>query len=325
MRRQPTSWGPINIPDSFVVPDNKVLGGNGEAKLYVGVKTDPALRSFFGPPGFSVDCRFDKDQLLAFMNDIRPDYENPKAKYRAGSELATLWRGRRDDVTTLSPARLRFTLEEQTQVQGERCYVKGKGSFSLLRSLPLPNRAELYFDRREDEAGDYFVVILTHVADGDEQTTRDQLERQCILELQADPNLNETEREQLIVARVGQGIYRSSLLASCGAVCPITGIDDERLLIASHIKPWRSSTNEERLDPQNGFVLSPTHDTLFDAGLITFTDDCCVILSNELSHETAVRVGLRQGKPFPRLPIPGSENTGRREYLRYHRKEVFRP
>ena len=71
-------------------------------------------------------------------------------------------------------------------------------------------------------------------------------------------------------ARKGQGIYRDKMLQEC-PFCPITMINDERLLIASHIKPWAVSSDDEKLDPKNGFMLSPLYDKLFDRGLMTFT------------------------------------------------------
>ena len=63
--------------------------------------------------------------------------------------------------------------------------------------------------------------------------------------------------------RIGQSAFRNDLLKSLKK-CPITQIDEKRLLIASHIKPWIHSNNEERLNPNNGFLLSPLYDKLFD-------------------------------------------------------------
>ena len=74
-----------------------------------------------------------------------------------------------------------------------------------------------------------------------------------------------TTKDVLTAIRIGQSEFRKKLIASLKK-CPITGIDDIRILTASHIKPWTQSTNPERLDVRNGFLFSPTFDRLFDRG-----------------------------------------------------------
>src|SRR5665811_1547849 len=80
-------------------------------------------------------------------------------------------------------------------------------------------------------------------------------------------NARPTEREELLKSRIGQGTFRQSLI-KLRRKCYVTGIADERFLRASHIKPWRDSTNQERLDPYNGLLLSPIYDYLFDRAYI---------------------------------------------------------
>ncbi len=74
-------------------------------------------------------------------------------------------------------------------------------------------------------------------------------------------------------SRVGQGDFRKSLIEKYDGKCVVTGIDLTKLLIASHIKPWRISDNKERLSSENGLLLSANLDKLFDSGLITFMND----------------------------------------------------
>src|SRR5690606_35468858 len=87
-----------------------------------------------------------------------------------------------------------------------------------------------------------------------------------------DPELQATQRIQLTKARVGQGLFRKRVILLADA-CKVTGISDRRLLVASHIKAWRDSTNAERINGHNGVLLSPHVDALFDEHLITFEDD----------------------------------------------------
>ena len=116
-----------------------------------------------------------------------------------------------------------------------------------------------------------------------------------------------------------QGIYRDKLLSEC-PFCPITMINDERLLIASHIKPWAVATDSEKLDPKNGFMLSPLYDKLFDRGLMTFTEDRRIVLSNWLSPKNKERLGVKDGQFVQLLPL----DQDRQAYMQFHRSSVFK-
>jgi putative restriction endonuclease len=126
-----------------------------------------------------------------------------------------------------------------------------------------------------------------------------------------------TTKNVVIAIRIGQNLFREKLIISLKK-CPITGIDDVRILIASHIKPWSQATNDERLDVKNGFLFSPTIDRLFDSGLISFSDDKELLVSNTISEENLSRLNLKRGQIIADLPI-----IGREQYLNYHRKKIF--
>src|SRR5690606_13700062 len=87
-----------------------------------------------------------------------------------------------------------------------------------------------------------------------------------------DRSIPETQRIQLTKARVGQGLFRKRVM-HISPHCRVTGVDDPRLLIASHIKPWKDANNFERINGHNGIMLSPHVDALFDEKLITFEED----------------------------------------------------
>jgi len=130
--------------------------------------------------------------------------------------------------------------------------------------------------------------------------------------------IEETEKLQLQRARKGQGEYRSKLLSEC-PFCPITLVSDDRLLIASHIKPWVISNEFEKTDPKNGFMLTPTFDRLFDRGFLSFTEDKKTILSPFLSKMTYSKLGISDNRIIPHLPIDGRE-----EYLEFHRTTILK-
>ena len=96
-------------------------------------------------------------------------------------------------------------------------------------------------------------------------------------------------------------------------------VSDDRLLIASHIKPWVKSDDDEKIDPKNGFMLTPTYDFLFDRGYISFTDDKKIIISPWLSKMTCSKLNISNDKIYSLLPTDGREN-----YLEYHRTEILK-
>ena len=139
-----------------------------------------------------------------------------------------------------------------------------------------------------------------------------------IEEIEKSEDIEETKKEQIKRARKGQGEYRKNLLKEC-PICPITLITDDRLLIASHIKPWVNSDNTEKTDTKNGFMFTPTYDFLFDKGFITFDNDKTITISPWLSKMTIFKLNLAPGKKYLHLPVEGREI-----YLDYHRKNIFK-
>lgn len=109
-----------------------------------------------------------------------------------------------------------------------------------------------------------------------------------LTEITNDPGIPETQRIQLTKARVGQGLFRNRVMLR-DQCCRVTGVSDPRLLIASHIKPWKESTNGERLDGNNGILLSPHFDRLFDAHLISFGDDGEMLFQPSIAGEVIER------------------------------------
>lgn len=103
---------------------------------------------------------------------------------------------------------------------------------------------------------------------------------------------NSTERKGLVTSRVGQGAYRKSIMHRWAYQCAASGFNDTRILIASHILPWKESKNEQRLDVDNGILLSPDYDALFDKHLISFESSGKIILGSELSHDSLKSLGV---------------------------------
>src|SRR5690606_34146976 len=94
-------------------------------------------------------------------------------------------------------------------------------------------------------------------------------------------SLSPTERDAVTKSRLGQGPFREKLQEYWRG-CSLTGCDLAGVLRASHIKPWRLSSNRERLDLYNGLLLTANYDALFDRGLISFRDDGSILVSDSL-------------------------------------------
>jgi hypothetical protein len=137
-------------------------------------------------------------------------------------------------------------------------------------------------------------------------------------EIAADESMNPTTRLAVVLARRGQGKFKENVL-KIERHCRITKVDRVEHLRASHCKPWRDSNNFERLDGENGFLLTPTMDHLFDRGFISFEDKGELLVSPVADKDSLVKMGL---DPAGKLNV-GVFSTGQRKYLDFHRESVF--
>jgi hypothetical protein len=102
--------------------------------------------------------------------------------------------------------------------------------------------------------------------------------------------------------------------------CRITGVSNPVHLIASHCKPWRDCDNhEERLNGENGLLLTPSIDHLFDRGFIGFEGNGSLIISPVAHRPSLERMGIEVRGPVN----VGTFTAGQREFLEYHRDRVL--
>jgi hypothetical protein len=130
--------------------------------------------------------------------------------------------------------------------------------------------------------------------------------------------IDSTTKKALVNARVGQGLFRVQVLKIWGNRCAVTGSSTTDAIRASHIKPWRTSSNAERLDPNNGLALVANLDALFDAGLISFGSAGKILISGQLSPTEQSIFSIIDRK----LRMPPTKTTG--NFLAYHRQHDFR-
>jgi putative restriction endonuclease len=137
-------------------------------------------------------------------------------------------------------------------------------------------------------------------------------------QIRTDVAVKNTEREAIIRARRGQGLFKERVMR-IETRCRITGVDNPTHLLASHCKPWRDSSNDERLDGENGLLLTPSIDHLFDRGFIGFEDSGDLIISPAAHKASLEKMGVETRHSIN----VGSFTEGQRKFLDFHRNYVL--
>lgn len=309
----------ITIADSFV-KYNKIGSGAGEARLYVGTLT--ATNDFF-------DIMYNnkiakafvlKKDLSFYMADSEFEYKNPSYPYRTYDYLSDAYISYTQKIFDLHDIEffdIEFALDKDPK---GRCYIRAcdtsKSSiYTFLREILLPNISKFDIIKvlLDEEIKYWFIPRIDVQYNRYNQSNNIERIEQTI---ESDTEIKETTKISLIESRIGQGEFRDKLITEMVA-CPITFIDDARLLIASHIKPWSISDNSERLDCYNGLLLTPNIDKLFDQGLITFETPNELKYSPYLSDTTIEK--LKLGEYSPNI----IHFDKREKYMEYHRDNIF--
>lgn len=316
----------MTVPDCIVVSSNKLGSGHGEKKFYISSKNE--MHAFYGKENFSAPCFMLRSDLISYMIAIKNEYENPSLNYRGKDELPRLWKERLNKINSLSEV-ISFNIYDQNQIEGDRGYINSDDAgYQLIREIALPLVSYVYVEKMNAKGSTIYYWklfvdfdLINEKENGPlvfqygkaKEKNKDNQEDQRISAKE------EKKREEIRKARDGQGKYRESLIDQC-KFCPITMVADERLLIASHIKPWAASDDNEKTDPYNGYLLTPLYDKLFDRGFITFTEDRRMILSEFITSYTWKRLGIKNNTLIQALPM----DDKRIKYLDFHHKAVFK-
>jgi predicted restriction endonuclease len=161
---------------------------------------------------------------------------------------------------------------------------------------------------KENDSNAYQILVSS--------TNKNISENSGVVKIEQRNDIGETEKLRLIKSRVGQGVYRKNLI-KVEDKCRVTGLSDSNYLIASHIKPWGHSNDNEKLDGNNGLLLSPHIDKLFDNGHISFSNDGNMLISTRLNTDVLTIWNVNKV-----LNI-GSFNRKQEVYLEYHRTNIF--
>ena len=302
------------IPDCLV-KYNKTGIGSGEARLYVGGAHIRDWDEFFG--NYKLQCFFTKKDLVNYMSSAEFEYINQSQPYRR--DISIYWQNYIDELQYY-PDKIYFNIfrnnDDNNTNTRSRFYIKSNDSiYDYFRRISLPNITSLLIQKVfvDDEFQLWFRLYLDDIGYDFEQ----QIEIESIEKIERDDTITETEKQSIIKARIGQGKFRELIISKYKS-CIITGIDDERILVAGHIKPWMSSNNHERLSMENGLLLSPTYDKLFDRGFLSFRNSGQILLSNHFSEKNFNRANLSNGKKY-NIKITNEM----KRHLEYHRDMIL--
>ncbi|MCR9172645.1 MAG: HNH endonuclease [bacterium] len=340
--------------DSFIHNDNKLarFTGNGESKKHVGTysgELGEKISKFFdydrwGTPHsdpnknnwktvnsaqaenaiVSNRCFFSKSNLLKYLTAAKEEYFQQEQVYH--DDISAYYDQRYNELQQLSSNPIYFTIYDASDnwdKKQNRGYIRSDDKiWSVWRKLILPSISYLSIlkldpvDDPNSEPYFYFRILLDY-----------QYRSFVHPSISAgEPESDAAEEAQKKAAsstfRQGAAKFKREVHDHMPQ-CPFTFIKDERLLIASHIKPHAACIKEGRTDQDvdklNGLSLSPTYDTLFDQGYITFTDNGELICGSLLSPYTWEKLNINPNARNKMRIYP----EGREEYLDFHRTHVF--
>jgi putative restriction endonuclease len=212
------------------------------------------------------------------------------------------------------------------------------GFSHVYRVLLSAARAEgIGQDRLPDFLGLEYGGEFALLGQGELQTSAlEQAFKEQIAQRTSEGVFSEEQTEQIILAaaRVGQHVFALNVLSNCGQRCVFCGLNPsafgaKRMLVAGHIKPWKDSAPNERLDPRNGLAACPSHDVAFDTGLLTVGPALEIHVSQALAQAVHDDPLTRQyyGKPplLKSLLLPDDAQLPTRKYLDWHKTNVFIP
>ncbi|MWB95806.1 HNH endonuclease [Flavobacterium sp. GA093] len=341
--------------DSFIDPKNKLsqFTGNGEAKKHIGTyKGDKSkkMSAFFNYSNWGQahldkkknrktinsaresgavvqekSCFFSKSNMLQYLDDAKAEYYTQEQLYH--NDIGKYYEKRYEKVSNLDEEHIFFSIydaSDNLSKEQNRGYIRSDDSiWKLWRELILPKISYLSIlklvpvtpTEQNNKPIFYFRILLDYQFRTFVHPSALQLAEEILVD---DEEIVEIKKSY----RVGQEKYRRNVIEHM-LQCPFSKITDERLLIASHIKPYSACIKENRhdqaLDHLNGLALSPTYDRLFDQGYITFLDSGELICGTQLSSYTWDKLNINPLAKNKMKILP--EN--REGYLEYHRKHVF--
>ena len=336
----------LRAEDSFIYRKNKLkmFKGNGESRKYVGSyigSKGESLSDFFEyknwvkglengervyTPIQEGNCFFSKANLLKYLYDSRIEYQKQEQIYNF--DISEFYSNNLESINSIKNDTVFFSIydvSDFTDNKLSRGYIRSDDEiWNLWRKLVLPKISYLSILKLIPVVGDkdnqkplfYFRILLDY-------------QFRSIVHPKLIGTTTEIEIEEKAVresskskSRIGADLYRKKVIEHMPQ-CPFTKISEEKLLIASHIKPYsiciKEGREDQAVDYLNGLAFTPTYDKLFDQGYITFKDNGDLVCGTLLSPYTWERLNINPTAKN-NLRIYPEE---REEYLEYHRNYVF--
>lgn len=272
-----------------------LLGGQRQGGISA-PKDKPVIIAFTGEAGVSHGYRdfWDDDEIFHYYGEGQIG----DMRYRGGNRAI-------EQHVTDGRKLLVF------QMMGKGRPYRYLGQFVSLSSYVQPNTPDTKGDPR-----DAIVFRLQSIETNDEAGLFGG--ERAVAEDEASIGVSGTAQNRVVEVRTKQRLFRERLIG-VERGCRLTGIEDLRFLRASHIKPWAISEDNERVDGQNGLLLAPNADLLFDRGWISFENCGKLMIASKLPPEveTALGLNLRRGRGY------GAFEHRQRSYLAFHRERVF--
>lgn len=335
----------LRAEDSFIHRKNKLAlyKWNWEARKYVGsYKWDSwdRLSTFFEYKkwwqGKNKDwereytqiqnkCFFSKNNLLKYLYDSRIEYQQQEQFYN--QNISENYNQYFEEINNLESEVNWFQIYDVSDFLDswrDRWYIRSDDNiWKTWRKIILPKISYLSIlklipidSNNATEPLYYFRILLDY---NFRSITHPKITEFSEKILEEETKVTKTKR---VKSREWQQKYRKKVIEYMPQ-CPFTLISDERLLIASHIKPYKACVNENSMieanDYLNWLALSPTYDKLFDQGYITFTDQWDLICWTLLSRYTWDKLNINPNTKRNLRIFPEK----RKKYLDYHRKYVF--
>jgi len=337
--------------DSFIDPKNKLAQytGHGEKRKHVGTYIGDGgkkISDFFEYNNWGIyhkdeiknkktyesakkvkaiisekQCFFSKSNFIKYLNDTKIEYMKQEQLYH--NNIGNFYQNRYKKVSNLNDEIIPFSIydvSDNKDAKQNRGYIRSDDEiWSLWRELILPSISYLSILKliplkgKKNKPFFYFRILLDYQFRSFQHAKFFNEEEKSFMT----ENISTSSQ-----GRQGAKDYRKKVLEHMPQ-CPFTQITDERLLIASHIKPYAACMNDneivQAIDYLNGLSLSPTYDKLFDQGYITFTDNGELICGTQLSVLTWEKLKINPNAKNKMRIYP--EN--REYYLNYHRKYIF--
>ncbi len=296
-------------------------------KVYTKKDTGSQIHLLSSYPKFGSNSEafnFLKNEIVNFLEDIKQENYNNFKKYKIDSRVKSMLMAVYFDDRFV-PVCTEGTIDD--------CLNRMNISFEKKATMVEKNLTLVKWKKTMPELADWSNQILLDfcrwLKEKNINIDKEELCNNAVIEKEkkieeakkieeeiASLNLDGDSQKAIVKVRVNQGIFRNDLLKRYNRCC-LCDVKVPALLIASHIKPWAESEPKEKLDVDNGFLMCPNHDKLFDKGYITFDDNGKIIIFDELPENDKELLNIDSRKH-----IELTEDN--KKYLKFHRENVFK-